>query len=141
MDQRLAEHPAQTQHLWQARLYFLRPMLRVGLAILWFGSAIAGFLVPNEAYRAVAHALAAIGLSPRLLAVGFSLVDLAIAVALIARVRPRLLAMVQAVVMVGYALGLSLIDPPLWLDPFGALLKNLPILAAIALWTALEEER
>jgi uncharacterized protein YbjT (DUF2867 family) len=141
MEQRLSERPAQTQDLWHARLYFLQALLRLSLAILWFGSAIAGFLAPVETYGPVAEALAAIGLPPRPLAVGFSVVDLAIAAALVARVRPRLLAVVQAVVVVGYTLGLSLLDPPLWLDPFGGLLKNVPILAAIAVWAVLEKER
>jgi uncharacterized protein YbjT (DUF2867 family) len=141
MDQRLAERPAGTQDLWHARLYFLRPLLRVALAILWLGSAIAGLRAPLEAYRPLADVVAAIGLPPRLLAIGFSLVDLAIATALIARVRPRLLAAVQAIAVVGYTLGLSLLDPPLWLDPYGALLKNVPILVAIAVWAVLERER
>lgn len=141
MDQRLAERPAQTQDLWHARLYFLRPLLRLALAILWLSSAIAGALAPIEAFRPVADALAAIGLSPRPLAVGFSLVDLVIAAALVARLRPRLLASVQAVVVLGYTISLSVLDPALWLDPFGGLLKNVPILVAIAVWAVLEEER
>ena len=140
MDERLAERPAETQDLWQARLYFLKPLLRLTLAVLWLGSAIAGVLAPVDAYAAVAGSLAKIGLPPRLLAIGFSLLDLAIAAALLLRLRPRLVAGAQVVVVLGYTLGLSVLAPSLWLDPFGALLKNLPILAAIGVW-ALEEER
>ena len=55
------------------------------------------------------------------------LVDVGIAVGLLAAWRLRLLAWVQLTVVVGYTLGLSVLDPSLWLDPFGALLKNLPI--------------
>lgn len=141
MDERLAERPAGTQDLWHARLYFARPLLRLVLAVLWLGSGIAGLLAPTNAYAAVAESLAKIGLSPRLLAVGFSLVDLAIAAALVLRLRPRLVAAVQVVIVVGYTIGLSVLSPSLWLDPFGGLLKNLPILAAIGVWAALEEER
>ncbi|MEA2801580.1 MAG: hypothetical protein QOE49_1675, partial [Rhodospirillaceae bacterium] len=121
--------------------YFLKPLLRLTLAVLWLGSAIAGVLAPVDAYAAVAGSLAKIGLPPRLLAIGFSLLDLAIAAALLLRLRPRLVAGAQVVVVLGYTLGLSVLAPSLWLDPFGALLKNLPILAAIGVWAALEEER
>jgi hypothetical protein len=31
--------------------------------------------------------------------------------------------------------------PNLWADGYGPLLKNLPILAAIAVWTALQDDR
>jgi len=75
-----------------------------------------------------------------LLAIGFSLLDLAIAVALLLRLRPRPLAGLQVVVVLSYAFGLSVLAPSLWLDPYGAPLKNLPVLAAIGVWAALEEE-
>ena len=141
MDERLAEQPAGTQDLWHARLYFLKPLLRLTLAVLWLGSAIAGVLAPIDAYATVADSLAKIGLPPRILAIGFSLLDLAIAAALLLRLRPRLVAGVQVVVVLSYTVGLSFLAPSLWLDPYGALLKNLPVLAAIAVWAVLEEER
>lgn len=93
--------------------------------------------------RTRGHAVvgAKIGLPPRSLAIGFSLLDLAIGISLLRRLRPRLLAVVQILVVVGYTLGLSTLAPSLWLDPYGALLKNLPMLVAIGVWAALEEER
>jgi hypothetical protein len=141
MDKGLAERPVQTQDLWHARLYFMRPLLRLTLAALWIGSAFAGVLASPSAYAAIADVLAASGLPPRVFAVGFSVLDLVIGTALLWRQWPRLLAVVQTVVILGYTLGLSILDPSLWLDPFGALLKNLPILAAVGVWAALEQER
>jgi uncharacterized protein YbjT (DUF2867 family) len=141
MDERLAARPAGTQDLWHARLYFLKPLLRLTLVALWLGSAVVGLLTPIDAYASVAGSLVAVGLPPRLLAIGFSLLDLAIAAALLLRLRPRLVAGLQVVVVLSYTLGLSVLAPVLWLDPFGALLKNLPVLAAIGVWAALEEER
>ena len=55
--------------------------------------------------------------------------------------RPRTLAVLQFLLVGGYTVGLTFLAPGLWFDPFGGLLKNLPILAAIAAWAALEEER
>jgi uncharacterized protein YbjT (DUF2867 family) len=44
MDAHLARRPAETQDLWHARLYFLRPLLRLALAVMWLGSAAVGVL-------------------------------------------------------------------------------------------------
>ena len=141
MGERLADRPAQTQDLWHARLYFLRPLLRLALAALWLGSAIVGLLAPIAKYAVVEGAFALMGLSARALAAGFSLLDLAIAAALLLRWKPRFLAAVQLAVVSGYTLCLGVLDPSLWLDPFGPLLKNLPILVAIGVWAVLEDER
>lgn len=141
MDEMLARRPAQTQDLWHARLYFLRPLLRAVLVLLWLGSALAGVLAPVASYATVDAAFASLGLPSRPLALVFSGVDLLIAVALLVRWRPRWMAIVQLTVVGGYTILLTVLAPALWLDPFGALLKNLPILALIAVWATLEEER
>lgn len=141
MDERLARRPAETQDLWHARLYFLRPALRLALAALWLGSGIAGLIAPVETYAAAVAALTKVGMPSQALAVAFSLVDLMIGTALLLRLRPPILALLQFAVVLGYTLGLGIIVPALWLDPFGALVKNLPILATIAVWAVLEKER
>lgn len=40
--------PSFVQDRWHARLYFLGPVLRVALALLWIGSGLVGFLSPLE---------------------------------------------------------------------------------------------
>src|SRR5690606_6647814 len=40
--QRLQARPAQTQDLWHARLYLLRPLVRVVLVIFWAASGLLG---------------------------------------------------------------------------------------------------
>lgn len=141
MDDMLARRPAQTQDLWHARLYFLRPLLRTILILLWLGSALAGVLAPVASYAMVDAAFSSLGLPSRPLALGFSGVDLLIAAALLARWRPRWMAAIQMAVVAGYTILLTVLAPALWLEPFGALLKNLPILALIGVWLVLEEER
>lgn len=141
MAEMLARRPAQTQDLWHARLYFIRPLLRATLVLLWLGSAIVGMLAPVASYAAVDAALTAVGLPVRPLALAFSFVDLLIAAALLVRWRPRLTVVVQLAVVAGYTILLGALVPELWLDPFGALLKNLPIFAAIVALAVLEQER
>jgi uncharacterized protein YbjT (DUF2867 family) len=141
MNVRLARRPAQTQDLWNARLYFLRPLLRLALALMWLGSATVGVLAVPHQYAGVDGAITGLGLDPRTIALLFSAADLVIGLALLLRWRPRWLGVAQLVLVAGYTAGLSFLAPGLWLDPFGGLLKNLPILAAISLWMVLEEER
>lgn len=141
MDDMQARRPAQTQDLWHARLYFLRPLLRTILILLWLGSALAGVLAPVASYAVVDAVLSSVGLPSRPLALAFSGVDLLIAGALLVRWRPRWMAAIQMAVVAGYTILLTVLAPTLWLEPFGALLKNLPILALIGVWMVLEEER
>jgi hypothetical protein len=141
MDDMLARRPAQTQDLWHARLYFLRPLLRAVLILLWIGSAVAGVLAPVASYAMVDAAFSDLGLPSRPLALVFSAIDLLIAGALLMRWRPRWMAAIQMAVVAGYTILLTVLAPALWLEPFGALLKNLPILALIGVWMVLEEER
>ena len=137
----LLANPAQWQDRWHARLYFVRPLLRGALILTWLGSGIVGLLQPATRLAPLLQRLGldgAIGVS---MAAGFSVVDLAIALALLLRWRPGLTAAAQLCVVLGYTIGLGLLAPGLWMDPFGPLLKNLPILAAILALGALETDR
>ena len=70
-----------------------------------------------------------------------ALMTFALAALLILNWRPRATALAQIALVGSYTVGLSLIAPHLWLDPFGGLLKNLPVLALLLTHLALTEER
>ncbi len=136
----LAARPAGTQDLWHARLYLMKPAIRLVLALLWLVSGLLGLLLPAETVLASvdtglpdAAALASGRLGGAL--------DLGIAAALLAGWRLRMMAWVQIAVVAGYTAALTVLAPALWLDPFGALLKNLPILMLLAIHLILERER
>lgn len=134
----LQTRPVGTQDLWQARLYLLKPLIRLTLAALWLTSAALGLLLPPETY------LPQIALPPTLaliLAKAGGLADAALGLALLKNWRPKTTAILQIGMVLGYTLGLTLIAPALWLDPVGGLLKNLPILALLLTHLALAEER
>lgn len=138
LSQILAARPAGTQDLWQARLYLIKPLIRLTLALMWLASAALGFFTP------LAHFSATIPLPEPLalaLARGGGLADLALGLALLRDWRPRQIALAQLALVAGYTLGLTVLAPGLWLDPFGGLLKNLPVLALILVHLALVEER
>lgn len=132
--------PSQTQDLWHARLFLLRPMLRLTLAAMWFISAMVGFFLPEGQFLPAVSGLLP---DPVLIAMarGGGMVDLAIALALLRGWRLPTLAWVQFTMVGGYTVGLTLLAPILWADPFGGLLKNLPILVAILIHRVLEQER
>ncbi|NOX72890.1 MAG: SDR family oxidoreductase [Alphaproteobacteria bacterium] len=137
----LAARPAGTQDIWQARLYLLRPALRFGLALMWLVSGLLGVFLPASQW--IAH-FGDTGLSEPVLVWAArlgGLVDLAIAAGLVRNWRPARLGRIQLVLVLAYTIGLSFIAPQLWLDPFGGLLKNLPVLLAIMVWIELEHER
>lgn len=51
----------------------------------------------------------------------------------------RALWLTQLLVIAFYTIALSLAAPQLWLDPFGSLVKNLPIVAVLVTLTAMDE--
>ncbi|MBY5986667.1 DoxX-like family protein [Roseovarius atlanticus] len=137
----LAARPAGTQDLWHARLYLARPALRIVLALLWLASGLLGLFLPRADFLplipdtslpdAALVAMARLG----------GVLDLALAAALIRGWRPRLVTLLQAGVVLSYTLAFTILAPGLWLLPLGGLLKNLPILALIAIHAILEDER
>jgi uncharacterized protein YbjT (DUF2867 family) len=140
MAEAFAAAPSHVQDRWHARLYFLRPLSTATLAALWLGSGIAGLVDATDA-RATA---AALGLAPpwaTAAAIGFSVLDLAIGAALVAGRVERMLGPLQFALIALYTLGFGSLMPRLWLDPLGRLVKNLPILATVALWMALRDDR
>lgn len=137
----LATRPAGTQDLWHARLYLLRPMLRLMLAGLWLASGWIGLTLPAADFLPLVPES---GLSDRVLVVmarAGGLADLAIGLALLRAWRLPLLAWVQGAMIVAYTLAFTVLAPGLWLLPLGGLLKNLPLLLLVALHGVLEDER
>jgi uncharacterized protein YbjT (DUF2867 family) len=135
LDAMLAARPAETQDLWHARLYLLRPAVRLALAAMWLVSGLVGLLADPAGY---AHLIAPL---PAFLGKVMGVVDLAIAGALLAGWRLKLMANLQLVLVAGYTVGLTVLAPSLWAELTGGLLKNIPILALLAVHRVLEEER
>ncbi|MBU2982938.1 SDR family oxidoreductase [Lentibacter algarum] len=133
--------PAGTQDIWHARLYLARPALRLTLAFLWLASGLLGLLLPSNTFLPMlGHTGLPDGFLIALARLG-GLFDIALAAALLRGYRPRLTALAQLALVGGYTFVFSALSPALWLLPLGGLLKNIPILALIAVTLILEEER
>lgn len=135
----LAAHPAQTQDRLQARSYFWLPLLRVMLAALWIGSGLVGLLLPASAIETAISAPP--GASIQLLARSTGAIDLLLGALCLSRWRPRWVLGAMLAMLLGYTLAIGVLWPQHWLDPFGGLLKNLPLIAALGLLLATEERR
>ncbi|KZC20500.1 MULTISPECIES: NAD-dependent epimerase/dehydratase family protein [Rhodanobacter] len=137
----LAEAPSQVQDRWHARLYFGLPLLRVSMALLWLGSGVVGWLTPPaDVLAAAADSLLP---APGLLALARATAsaDLLLGALCLLRWRPRLVLALMLAMLLGYTVAIGTAWPVHWLDPFGGLLKNLPLIAALALLRATEEHR
>jgi uncharacterized protein YbjT (DUF2867 family)/uncharacterized membrane protein YphA (DoxX/SURF4 family) len=137
----LAAHPAHAQDRWHARLYFVRPLLRWMLAILWIASGFAGLDGLREWTPLFAAALGVPLVVAGLALVTACIFDVALAVLLVRRWNPRRLAAIQVAAIALYTAIATLLWPSLWLESLGPLLKNLPIVAAVLALGAIEEER
>lgn len=138
LDRTLAENPSGVQDLWFARLYLIKAPLLLTLSLFWLLSGLIPLLRPGEA---ASHflPLVPVGLAHALLHLTCALdVGLGLAVLWRPLVRKALVGML--VVTFGYLATATAIEPGLWLDPLGPLVKVIPsvLLSLVALAT-LEE--
>jgi uncharacterized protein YbjT (DUF2867 family) len=133
--------PAQAASLRvQAQLGWLVPLLRVSVALVWIATGIVSFGVYPVADSLAL--LARVGLTGPIALVALytaAVLDLALGVATLALRRRRWLYALQALVILGYTAIITLWLPEYWRHPYGPVLKNLPLLAALALLHALDD--
>jgi uncharacterized protein YbjT (DUF2867 family) len=123
-----------------AQLHWLLPLLRISIASVWIFTGIVSLgLFPTESSYLL---LERVGV-PRSVAPLFlysaAALDLALGIATICMRRRKALWLVQIGLILGYTIVITMHMPEFWLHPYGPLLKNLPMLAAIALLYRLEE--
>ena len=124
-----------------AQLGWLLPLLRLALAIVWIvAGVVSAFLYPEDASLALLARTGLTGTAAYAALYGASLLDFALGVATWALPRRRLLWLVQIAVVVAYTAIVTVALPEQWLHPYGPVVKNLPILAALVLLYTLERE-
>ena len=137
----IQSQPAATQDLWHARMYLMKPIVRVSLIVLWVLSGLVGLFAPPADFLPYFAHLGMPDWVFTLLARGFGVVDLGIAWALIRGWRLREMAWIQIGIVLGYTVIIGILAPQLWADPIGGMIKNIPILALLLVHLILEEER
>jgi len=115
----------------RAKLDWLLPLLRGSLGLVWIVSGVVSLgLYPVEESLAMLQRVGLTGAFARLTLYGSALLDIALGVATLFLHR-KILWQLQAALILGYTAIISVFLPELWLHPFGPVLKNLPMLAAL----------
>jgi uncharacterized protein YbjT (DUF2867 family) len=127
----------------KAQLAWLLPMLRLSVAAVWIVTGIVslGLYPVSDSYALLARVGITGALTAPIALYGAALLDLAFGIATLVMRRRRMLWIAQIALMAGYTLLITVFLPEFWLHPYGPLLKNLPMLAAIAVLLVLEEDR
>lgn len=141
MTEMMASRPSHVQDRWHARLYFVRPALRLVLGLTWLATGLIGLFGVSDAAGRFGPALAAPASAVAALFTAFCLVDIAVGVAVLGRWRPTATAMAQVALVAGYTAVLTLIAPALWLDPLGRLVKNGAVIVAVLALAAMDSDR
>ncbi|WP_133501574.1 NAD(P)H-binding protein [Cognatilysobacter terrigena] len=125
-----------------AVLRWALPLLRVSIAAVFIvtGLLSLGLYPVADSYALLARSGVTGGTATTALYAG-ALLDLLLGVALLLPIRrgPVYLAMIALIV--AYTIIITVTIPAFWMHPFGPVLKNLPILAALALLHALDRRR
>lgn len=137
----LREHPAEQADRWQARLFFLRPLLRITLGLLWLFSGIVSLgIYPVERSYALLAEIGVTGLAAPAVLYAAAFIDIALGIATLARYRIQRVGQLQIALMLGYSVLISLGPGELWLHPFGPVTKNIPLIIATLIMMALERD-
>jgi nucleoside-diphosphate-sugar epimerase len=123
-----------------AKLAWLLPALRFSVAAVWLVTGIVSFGVypVSESYALLAR-VGIVGMAAPVMLYGAALLDVVFGVATLAMKRRRMLWLAQMAVIAGYSAIITWKLPEFWLHPYGPILKNLPMLAALWLLYELED--
>jgi len=137
-----AKSKAHNSQKLYASLYLIRPLLRIILGFVWIWSGIvSAFLYPQPLALELLHEIGVpMGVDVPILYFA-SLLDITLGILTLVGYRLQQLLRLQMVVIMVYTLLLTLLAPYHWLHPFGAILKNLPLVVSIYILSQLERFR
>lgn len=125
-----------------AALQWLAPLLRISVAAMWLcGGLVALGPYPVQDSLALLRSIGVSAAMAPVLLFGSAALDVLLGLLTLLPRRPPGLWSAQIAVVVIYTLIISFTLPQLWLEPFGPVVKNLPILALLLLLQQLEERR
>jgi uncharacterized protein YbjT (DUF2867 family) len=132
-------HPAMRQQARrEAVLGWIAPLLRVGIAFMWLIAGIVSLGPQSGEGLGLLRQIGAAQAAPALL-MGAGLLDIALGILTLLPNRPRFLWTAQILLVLLYTAIISTFLPALWLEPFGPVAKNVPILITLVLLRHLEK--
>jgi uncharacterized protein YbjT (DUF2867 family) len=138
----LAAEPAHVQDRWHARLYFLRPLLRVTIGLFFLCTGLGTFLFWPKADSLALLRAAGIpeGTLPLAYWAGW-LFDVVLGLALLVRWRVRLVGGIMVVASLFYLVFVTIAEPWQWIHPITPLGIVFPLMVATLVMMAIEDER
>lgn len=124
----LETEPLTSQSLWHARLYLFKPIIKLVLSLFWILSGIIPSIISPEIGISSINELGFSIKSSKFIIYSSCLLDVAMGIILLLSNRAYKICLFQITLIILYTFCLSIIDPNLWLNPFGLLLKNIPII-------------
>lgn len=130
------------QDRWHARLFFLRPLLRLSIAFIWIFSGIISMLPISSSMSFDLMTQAKIPLSLQPFALySLSTIDILLGLATLFNYRLLIIGSLQCIFILVYTILISFLVPIAWLHPFAPIAKNIPLLAGTFIMMALASER
>ncbi|OGT49061.1 MAG: hypothetical protein A3E82_01425 [Gammaproteobacteria bacterium RIFCSPHIGHO2_12_FULL_38_11] len=129
------------QDRWHARLFFLRPLLRLSIAFLWIFTGVISLGYANTfSYPLLTEAGIQPSLQPLLL-YGASIVDLVLGFAVLCNYCLKITGLIQITLITLFTAIISIKLPAYWVHPFASIAKNIPLIVATLIMMALESDR
>ena len=130
------------QDRWHARLYFLRPLLRISIAFIWIFSGVVSLLPISSplSFNLMTQAKIPLPVQPFAL-YSLSIVDILLGIATLFNYRLLAVGFLQCLFILLYTVIISFALPIYWLHPFAPIAKNIPLVAATLIMITLESER
>ncbi|MBX3447198.1 MAG: NAD-dependent epimerase/dehydratase family protein [Parvibaculaceae bacterium] len=142
MDVALADSPSTLQDRLHARSAMAVALLRVTIGLFWLATGVIS-LLPSVNLVAASF-VGATGLGEqgsRLLVTSAGIADVALGLPFLAGWQVRLFGSLQIALTLAYLVVLSIWLPAMWLDPFGPLMKAVPLIFATLVVMAWAERR
>lgn len=142
MDSVLIKNQATQADRWYAGLYFMRPLLRLGIAFVWIWTAlVSAFFYPQEeSYQLLGQ----LGLSGAMLPIALYssiFLDFILGIGMFLYKSIRHVLWLQLSLIISYTVIITLFLPEYWIHPFGEISKNIPMLLAILTLLIMEGKR
>lgn len=140
LDETLSSMPSTVSDRWFARLYLLKPVAILTLALFWLGSGAIGIWQMDAAATTLIGAGLAVPLAKASVMIGAA-ADLLLGAFVLHHRTARAALLGMIVLTLAYLVAATAVTPSLWLDPLGPLVKAIPSLTLTLLTLAILPER
>ncbi|MEZ5924319.1 MAG: SDR family oxidoreductase [Hyphomicrobiaceae bacterium] len=142
LEQIFRAKPARIQDRWHARLYLLRPILQGVLSVFWIGTGLIALLPGPRSEAMTMGEEAGLGaMAAGLVIIGGAIADIVAGALMLSARWTRVAGVLQLALSAAYLVFGTVLEPALWGDPLGPLMKVFPVIALTLAVMALAEER